>query len=74
MKRLIQWFRNGGFQKPPTPHLATVECEVGKTTLMLTRDGEVFAVLVLTRLTRNMEGTSAEFRDRTHFMKNTRLR
>lgn len=70
----VQWFRNGGFKSPPSPHLARVEAKVGKTTLTLTRNGEPVAVVVLVDLTRGMDGTTATFVDLSHFMEHRRVR
>lgn len=44
-----------------SPHIARVEAEVGKTTLCLTRDDEVFEVLVMTELKRHHGVTKAVF-------------
>lgn len=63
------------FWKPKSRHIATVEAEPGKTTLRLTRNGEVVATVVLLSLERGMRETKAIFVDPSHFLlENRRLR
>ena len=71
----VRWDGGSETQCPANPpHTATVEAEPGKTTLRLTRDGEVVAVVILTRLTRNQDGTSAQFEDYFRYMRERRIR
>lgn len=61
-------------EPPVSPHIATVECVPGKTTLRMTVNGEVKAVLVLHTLsTDRVGGTTAEFVDLSNYIARTQV-
>jgi hypothetical protein len=71
----IHWLRNGGFRKPPSPHIATVEALPGKTTLTLTHNGQAFSVLVLDTISTNgYDGTTATFVSLIKYMESNGVR